>query len=53
MPRQALRHLAEERAGTRGDWVFVGVLLVAIVGMALAPLIVLYWLVHAIAVWIS
>lgn len=42
------RHAAEIRPPTLGDWLFVVAIVSAVVGMALLPLIVLYWLVHAV-----
>jgi hypothetical protein len=41
-------HAAEMRPASRGDWLFVIGVLAAVLAMAIVPLIVLYWLVHAI-----
>lgn len=42
------RHAAEIRPPSLGDWLFVGGVIVVVATMALAPLIVLYWLVHVL-----
>ena len=47
------RHAAEPRPATAGDWLFVAGVLVAVVVIALAPLVVVYWLVHALMVLAS
>jgi hypothetical protein len=41
------RHAAEPRPATAGDWLFVGGILLAVAALALAPLFVVYWLLHA------
>jgi hypothetical protein len=41
-------HAAEARPATAGDWLFVAVVLAAVLVIAIAPLVVLYWLVHAL-----
>jgi hypothetical protein len=41
-------HAAEVRPASRGDWLFVIGVLAALLTMAILPLIVLYWMVHAI-----
>ena len=42
------RHAAGAGPATAGDWLFVGGVVAAIVGVALVPLFVMYWLLHAI-----
>jgi hypothetical protein len=42
------RHAAEARPPTVGDWLFVTGVLAAVLVIAIAPLVVLYWLVHAL-----
>jgi len=39
------RHAAEVRPATRGDWLFVSGIVAAVIGVALVPLFVMYWLV--------
>ena len=41
-------HAAQARPASRGDWLFVVGVLSAVVAMAIVPLLVLYWFVHAI-----
>jgi hypothetical protein len=42
------RHAAQPGPATARDWVFVAGVLAAVVVIAVAPLVVLYWIVHAI-----
>jgi hypothetical protein len=42
------RHADEVKPATLGDWLFVAGVLAAVFAVALAPLVVLYWLVHAV-----
>ena len=41
-------HAAEVRPASRGDWLFVIGVLGTVLAMAIVPLLVLYWVVHAI-----
>jgi hypothetical protein len=41
-------HAAEVRPARIADWLFVGGVLLTIAAMALVPLVVLYWIVHAL-----
>jgi hypothetical protein len=41
------RHLGEVPASTRGDWLFVAFTVSALLLIATAPLIMVYWIVHA------
>ena len=43
------RHADEIQPASTGDWLFVGGIVAAVIAMALVPLFVLYWLVHALA----
>ena len=42
------RHAAEVRPATAGDWLFVVGIVAAVLTMALVPLVVLYWMAHAL-----
>ena len=42
------RHAAQPGPATAGDWVFVAGVLAAVAVIAVAPLIVLYWIVHTL-----
>jgi hypothetical protein len=42
------RHAASAHPATPGDWVFVAGVLALVVVIAVAPLVVLYWIVHAL-----
>jgi hypothetical protein len=42
------RHAAPGTPPTPGDWLFVGGVMAAVIAMALVPLFVLYWIVHAL-----
>jgi len=42
------RHAAQPRPATAGDWLFVTGIVAAIVAIAILPLILLYWLLHAL-----
>jgi hypothetical protein len=42
------RHAASARPSTAGDWVFVAGVLAVIAVIAVAPLVVMYWIVHAL-----
>ena len=42
------RHAAQPRPATAADWVFVAGVLAVVVVIAIAPLVVLYWIVHAL-----
>jgi hypothetical protein len=42
------RHVARPRPATAGDWVFVILVLAAIVAVAVVPVLVMYWLLHAV-----
>ena len=42
------RHAAEVRPPTAGDWLFVAAVIALVLAVALLPLIVLYWIVHAL-----
>ena len=42
------RHATGEAAPTRGDWLFVLGILGAVLLTAIVPLVVLYWIVHAV-----
>jgi uncharacterized protein DUF4112 len=42
------RHAAEVRPASPGDWLFVTAVVLAAVVVALLPLVVLYWIVHAL-----
>jgi hypothetical protein len=42
------RHAVEVRPPTRGDWLFVVGVVLTVIGIALVPLLVVYWLVHAV-----
>ena len=42
------RHAAEVRPASPGDWLFVSAVVLAAVVVALLPLVVLYWAVHAL-----
>jgi hypothetical protein len=44
------RHVAETRAASAGDWLFVTAILLLVAAMALLPLVVLYWIVHEVLV---
>jgi Domain of unknown function (DUF4112) len=41
-------HAAQPRAATAGDWLFVGGIIALILLVALVPLAVMYWLLHAV-----
>ena len=41
-------HAGEVRPASRGDWLFVIGVLGTVLAMAIVPLVVLYWVVHAI-----
>jgi len=43
------RHAAQAQPPTVGDWLFVIGVVLAVVAIAVVPLIVLYWLVHALS----
>lgn len=42
------RHAAQVRPASPGDWLFVTTVVLAAVVVALLPLVVLYWVVHAL-----
>ena len=42
------RHAAQPGPATAGDWVFVTGVLAAVAVIAIAPLVVLYWIVHTL-----
>ena len=42
------RHAAATTPATTGDWLFVGGIIAAILIVALIPLFVMYWLLHAV-----
>jgi hypothetical protein len=42
------RHAAQVRPASPGDWLFVTAVVLAAVAVALLPLVVLYWVVHAL-----
>jgi hypothetical protein len=42
------RHAARPTPATAGDWVFVILILAAIVAVAVVPVLVMYWLLHAV-----
>jgi hypothetical protein len=42
------RHAASAQPATAGDWAFVAGVLALVVVIAVAPLVVLYWIVHAL-----
>ena len=42
------RHAAQPRPATAGDWVFVAGVLAVVAVIAIAPLVVLYWIVHTL-----
>jgi len=42
------RHSAQPQSATAGDWLFVAGIVVAILGFALIPIAVMYWLLHAL-----
>jgi len=42
------RHAVSARSATAGDWLFVIAILAVVVALALIPLFVLYWIVHAL-----
>ncbi len=42
------RHAAQPGPATAGDWLFVTGVLAAVAVIAVAPLVVLYWIVHAL-----
>jgi hypothetical protein len=42
------RHAAEARPATAGDWLFVAGVLAVVVVIAIAPLVVLYWILHTL-----
>jgi hypothetical protein len=42
------RHAAEPRPATLADWAFVAGVLASILAVALVPIAVLYWLLHAV-----
>jgi hypothetical protein len=41
-------HAAEVRPPSLGDWLFVGGVILTIVAIAALPLVVMYWIVHAL-----
>jgi hypothetical protein len=42
------RHAAQPTPTTPGDWVFVALVLAAVVAVAAIPVLVMYWLLHAV-----
>jgi hypothetical protein len=42
------RHAVEVLPPTRGDWLFVTGIVLAVIAIALVPLLVLYWLLHTV-----
>jgi hypothetical protein len=42
------KHAAQVTAATAGDWIFVTGVVTAVIGVALVPLFVLYWIFHAV-----
>jgi hypothetical protein len=42
------RHAHQTRPPSPGDWLFVGAIIVAIIAVALVPLVVVYWLLEAL-----
>ena len=42
------RHVGTARPATTGDWLFVGGVTAVIIGVALIPIFVVYWLLHAV-----
>jgi len=42
------RHAAQVETATTGDWLFVTGIMAAVVVIAAVPLVVMYWLVHAL-----
>jgi hypothetical protein len=47
------RHAARPQPPSRGDWLFVTGVIAVIVGVAMIPLFVMYWLGHAIGAYLS
>ncbi len=43
------RHSDEVRPASWGDWLFVSAIVTAVIAVALVPLFVMYWIVHALA----
>jgi hypothetical protein len=44
------RHAAEVRPASAGDWLFVSGVIALVIAMALLPLALVYWIVHALYV---
>jgi hypothetical protein len=42
------RHAGQARSATAGDWIFVGGIVAAIVLVAALPVLVMYWILHAL-----
>jgi hypothetical protein len=43
------RHAFEEQPATRGDWAFVALMIAILIGIAIVPILILGWLVAAVA----